>query len=76
MVSVTNVSPEYLNTPEAAAYLRCSKQLLEIARHRREGPPYYKLGRAVRYRKSALDDWMKRSERLPAIAPSSQREAV
>ena len=58
MDSVLKISPEYLNTPEAAAYLRCSKQLLEIARHRREGPPYHKLGRAVRYRKSALDAWM------------------
>jgi predicted DNA-binding transcriptional regulator AlpA len=50
----------YLTTPEAAEYLRLSKQFLEGARYRADGsgPPYIKLERAVRYRRSALDSWM------------------
>jgi predicted DNA-binding transcriptional regulator AlpA len=50
----------YLTTPEAAEYLRLSKQFLEGARYRADGsgPPYIKLERAVRYRRSALDEWM------------------
>ena len=53
---------EYLTTQETAEYLRCSPQYLNIARCRHKGPPYCKLGRAVRYRKAALDAWMLRSE--------------
>ena len=51
-------SPEFLTTPEAAQYLGMSRQWLEIARHRGNGPPYIKLGRAVRYKRSVLDSWM------------------
>lgn len=51
---------EYMNTIEAALYLRVSKQFLEGARYRADGsgPAYIKLERVVRYRKSALDAWM------------------
>ena len=51
---------DYLTTVEAAAYLKLSRQFLEAARYRGDGsgPGYIKLGRAVRYRKSALDAWM------------------
>jgi hypothetical protein len=50
----------YLTTSEAAAYLKLSRQFLEVARHRADGsgPEYIKLARAVRYRRSALDAWM------------------
>jgi hypothetical protein len=55
-----NVSGAYLTTVEAAAYLKLSRQYLEGARHRGDGsgPPYVKLARAVRYRKTTLDKWM------------------
>jgi excisionase family DNA binding protein len=57
-----NTLPEYLTTPEAAKHLRCSKQFLEIARHRGVGPRFCRLGRAIRYRRNALDDWMRLNE--------------
>ena len=49
--SVTGLADRtaYLTTSEAAEYLHLSKQFLEIARHRGDGPPYIKLARAVRY---------------------------
>ncbi len=53
----------YLTTAEAAEYLRLSKQFLEIARHRGDGPPYIKLSRAVRYHRPSLDDWMLERQR-------------
>ena len=53
----------YLTTSEAANYLRMSKQFLEIARHRGDGPPYIKLGRAVRYYRPSLDQWMLERQR-------------
>ena len=48
---------DYMTTVEAAAYLKLSRQFLEAARYRGDGsgPPYIKLERAVRYRRSALD---------------------
>jgi hypothetical protein len=53
----------YLTTSEAAHYLRVSKQFLEIARHRGDGPPYIKLARAVRYHRPSLDQWMLERQR-------------
>ena len=53
----------YLTTSEAANYLRMSKQFLEIARHRGNGPSYIKLGRAVRYHRPTLDNWMLKRQR-------------
>jgi len=64
MSSTNHLSGEYLTTLEAAQYLNCSRQYLDIARCRRKGPPHCKLGRAVRYRKAALDEWMRHSEML------------
>ena len=55
---------EYLTTTQAAAYLGMSRQWLEIGRHKGYGPPYIKLGRAVRYKRSALDNWMTDRQQL------------
>ena len=57
------VRKAYLTTSEAANYLRVSKQFLEIARHRGNGPPYIKLTRAVRYHRPSLDQWMLERQR-------------
>ncbi len=58
--AVAKIAPptEYLRTPQAAAYLGMSRQYLEIARHTGGGPPYIKLSRAVRYKRTDLDEWM------------------
>jgi hypothetical protein len=57
----------YLTTVEAAKYLNLSRQFLEAARYRADGtgPPYIKLERAVRYRRSALDAWMTAHDHSP-----------
>lgn len=56
---------DYLRTPEAARLLSVSHQYLEVCRCRGEGPPYVRLGRAIRYRRTSLDDWMKSRECRP-----------
>ena len=43
---------------EAAKFLRVSTSWLAKARGQRKGPPYVKLGRSIRYLKSALIQWM------------------
>ncbi|MEO0464939.1 MAG: helix-turn-helix domain-containing protein [Pseudomonadota bacterium] len=47
-----------ISTDEAAALLGLSPRTLEALRFRREGPPYVKLGRAVRYDLGELEDWI------------------
>lgn len=49
---------EVLNTIEAAAHVHLSKPTLERLRLTGDGPPYAKLGKAVRYRKADLDAWL------------------
>lgn len=52
--------PEHgvFTTIEAAAYLRVSRQFLEIGRTRGGGPSFCKFSRAVRYRRVDLDAWL------------------
>jgi excisionase family DNA binding protein len=61
---------EYLTTAEAADYLGVSRQYLEAARYRGDGPAVTRVGRLCRYRKSALQAWMMRNEQ-----PNSMKEA-
>lgn len=49
---------DILDTPEAASYIRLSKPTLERLRLTGDGPPYAKLGKAVRYRRADLDAWL------------------
>ena len=62
---------KYFNTPTAANYLGLSRQYLEIKRHTGDAPPYVKLARAVRYRKSDLDGWMASQLRQHTAEPSN-----
>jgi predicted DNA-binding transcriptional regulator AlpA len=55
---VLPASESVLTPVEAAKFLRCSTSWLAKARQRGEGPPYVKIGRSVRYLKSALVQWM------------------
>lgn len=45
-------------TPEAAAYVGLSKITLQRFRITGDGPAFIKLGGAVRYRRSDLDEWL------------------
>lgn len=49
---------DILNTREAASYVRLGKPTLERFRVSGDGPVFLKLGSAVRYRRSDLDDWL------------------
>ena len=53
-----------LTAKEAAMFLRLSPSWLAKARMRGDGPAYVKLGRAIRYRETALLDWLKTRSRV------------
>jgi excisionase family DNA binding protein len=53
-----------LTPKEAAKLLKVSVSWLAKARMRGDGPPFIKLGRAIRYSEAALIQWMKGQQRL------------
>ena len=65
--AVGNFFFEYLNTQQAAKYLQVSTQWLEIGRVKGYGPPFIKLSRLVRYKKSDLDQWMGAHRQLNTV---------
>jgi predicted DNA-binding transcriptional regulator AlpA len=52
-----------LTAREAADILRLSESWLAKARMRGDGPPYLKIGRAIRYAEGALVRWMRSNQR-------------
>ncbi len=52
-----------LTQSELAERLGTSERFLEVRRVTGGGPPYVKVGRAVRYRPSAVDAWIEQRER-------------
>ena len=55
------VNPDpLLNGTEAADYINNSPATLPIWRHKGIGPSYVKVGRSVRYKKSALDSYLEK----------------
>ncbi|MFH8991473.1 helix-turn-helix transcriptional regulator [Streptomyces sp. NPDC017940] len=55
----------FLNVKSAARYLGVSPKTLYVWRHRRQGPPSFRLGPRgrVAYRLTALDAWVSEQER-------------
>src|SRR4051794_910378 len=54
----TPVGESYLTAAESAQYLRSSTSTLAKYRLRGIGPPYSRIGRVIRYRRTDLDQWM------------------
>lgn len=52
------MNADVMNTIEAARYVRLGKPTLERFRLTGEGPRFAKLGGAVRYRRTDLDEWI------------------
>ena len=53
-----------LTPKEAAKLLKVSVSWLAKARMRGDGPPFIKVGRAIRYSEAALMQWMKGRQRM------------
>ncbi|MFE7319039.1 helix-turn-helix transcriptional regulator [Streptomyces sp. NPDC057555] len=52
----------FLNLTKAAEYLGISPNTLYVWRHRRQGPPSFRMGGRVMYRISALNEWVMAQE--------------
>ncbi len=72
MIQNLDKAPQNLGTPstvlltpkETAGRLKVSTSWLAKARMRGDGPPFLKIGRAIRYSEAALLHWMKSQQRL------------
>ncbi|MEU8782569.1 helix-turn-helix domain-containing protein [Streptomyces sp. NPDC048637] len=68
----------FLKLTKAAEYLGISPNTLYVWRHRRQGPPSFRMGGRVMYRISALDEWIIAQEQADsrsnaALNPLSQK---
>ncbi|GGZ55747.1 hypothetical protein GCM10010371_14050 [Streptomyces subrutilus] len=63
----------FLNVGEAAEYLGLSPATLYVRRHRRQGPPSFRMGRSgrVMYRIQTLDEWIREQERADSRSNAS-----
>jgi excisionase family DNA binding protein len=52
-----------LTEKEAAAFLNCKRPTLTAWRRRRVGPPFYQIGRLIRYSRQDLVDYLDRRRR-------------
>lgn len=54
----------FLNVKDAAEYLGLSPHTLYVWRHRRQGPPSFRMGPRgrVMYRREVLDSWIREQE--------------
>jgi predicted DNA-binding transcriptional regulator AlpA len=72
MIQNPDPAPQKLGTPsnvlltpkETAGRLKLSTSWLAKARMTGDGPPFIKIGRAIRYSEAALLQWMKSRQRL------------
>ena len=60
------------NESEEAARLHLSKRTLQAWRVRGDGPPYLKVGRAVRYDPRQTDEWLATRARRHTADPGPQ----
>lgn len=56
---------QYLTPVEAGEYLRSTPSTLSKLRLNGKGPSFVRIGKAVRYRKQDLDEWMSASSNAP-----------
>ncbi len=76
--AVGAVHAAFLTVKDAAEYLGLSPHTLYVWRHRRQGPPSFRMGPRgrVMYRREALDAWIREQEQAhsrsnPTLSPLS-----
>lgn len=54
--------PDLMTLPEVATYLRVPEATVRYWRHRGEGPPGFRVGKGVRFRRSVVVAWVDERE--------------
>lgn len=66
-IATAMTHPDIMTTAQAADYLQLAEQTLEGWRRKRTGPPFIRIKRAVRYRKSDIDTWLEANKTESAV---------
>jgi predicted DNA-binding transcriptional regulator AlpA len=61
----------FFTLDKAALYLGIASNTLYVWRHRRQGPPSFRMGGRVMYRISALDEWVNEQKRADSRSNSA-----
>lgn len=71
--SCTPAEAAFLNVQNAAAYMGISENTLYVWRHRRQGPPSFRMGPGgrVMYRRDLLDAWLTEQQQADSRSNSS-----
>lgn len=64
--------PQLLTTKQLAAYLNKPVETIRTWRTRKVGPPGFRLGRDIVYRKTAVDAWLDELEAADSRAQERQ----
>jgi len=73
---MSEIQNELFRSALAAKYLTLSKQTLDLWRCKGRGPKFLKVGRAVCYRRSDLDEWLNRQVRQSTHTEKSISQEV
>lgn len=67
------VEPAFLTVADAATYLGISVNTLYVWRHRRQGPPSFRMGPGgrVMYRRDLLDAWLTEQQAVDSRSNST-----
>lgn len=63
-----NQTLKLLNRAEVEEQYGISKRFLELSAMRRDGPPFVKIGRLVRYRPEDIQAWITQQRVTPSAA--------
>jgi Helix-turn-helix domain len=65
---------DWMSEEEAAAAVQKTVRTLRDWRQRREGPPYARFGRTIRYHRPSFVEFFKASQIMPVRRPRRSRE--
>lgn len=73
MKAATELKSDYLTSDEVSDWLKVSRRTLHRWARLRKGPPSMKIGRAVYYRRAAVERWLLSLEREPDLGATVAR---
>jgi predicted DNA-binding transcriptional regulator AlpA len=65
MNAAFNLEHDLITRDEIATILKVTRSYLDSAAVRGKGPPYFRIGRAIRYDRQCVADWLKSQTYTP-----------
>jgi len=68
-----SLTDEFMDERQFAALMGKTLRTIRLWEQKREGPPRIKIGKTVRYRKGAIEQWLRSRESRPCRVPRARR---